>query len=152
MLRLDFDRARATWPVFLKSCLVLMDRIDRELQTEAGLPLSWFELLSELASTPTGMMPMKQLADAVCLTKSGASRLVDRMADNGLVRRVACEHDGRVIFAALTPQGREAYERTRPLAYRCVEEHFSRHITPEEAMVMNAAFTKILSASNCSSS
>ena len=151
MLRLDFDRAWATWPVFFKSCLILMDRMDRELQAEAGLPLSWFEVLNELASTPRGMMPMKQLAEAVCLTKSGASRLIDRMEDNGLVRRVACEHDGRVIFAALTPEGRTAYEQARPHAYRCVEEHFARYITPEEAIVINAALSKILSSTHCSS-
>ncbi|MDQ4143280.1 MAG: MarR family transcriptional regulator [Actinomycetota bacterium] len=149
MLRLEFDGAHQAWPVFFRSCLVLIDRIDRELESEAGLPLSWFEVLSQLGSRPGAMMPMKQLADSICLSKSGVSRLVDRMADRGLVKRAPCQEDGRVIFACLTPEGRAAYERARPAAYRCIEEHFSRHITPDEASAMTGALMKVLSATGC---
>jgi DNA-binding MarR family transcriptional regulator len=129
--------------------MVLMERIDRQLQATVGLPLSWFEVLSQLASQPRGMMPMRQLADSVCLTKSGASRLVDRMADAKLVRRASCEEDGRVIFACLTTQGQAAFEKARPVAYQGVEEHFARHITPAEAEVMAGALMRVLKASGC---
>jgi DNA-binding MarR family transcriptional regulator len=149
MLRLDFDRGRATWPLFLRSCMVLMDRIDRQLQEAVGLPLSWFEVLSQLASQPRGMMPMRQLADSVCLTKSGASRLVDRLVEAKLVRRAACQEDGRVIFACLTSRGRSAFEEARPVAYQGVEEHFARYITPAEAEVMAGALMRVLTASGC---
>jgi DNA-binding MarR family transcriptional regulator len=145
----ESDLVRGAWPVFLRSCLILMERLDRQLQASVGLQLSWFEVLSQLSTKPQGMMPMKQLAESVCLTKSGASRLVDRMAHARLVTRNACQTDGRVVYACLTPEGRSAYEQALPVAHRGVEEHFARHLTPTEAEVMAGALTRVLTAAGC---
>jgi DNA-binding MarR family transcriptional regulator len=145
----EYEHGSAAWPVVLRSCLVLVDRLDRQLQSSVGFQLSWFEVLSQLSSRPEGMMPMKQLAESVCLTKSGASRLVDRMAGARLVERNACKTDGRVIYACLTPEGRSAYERARPVAHRGVEEHFARHLTRNEAEVMAEALRRVLAAAGC---
>lgn len=149
MTRQESELGRAAWPVLVRSCLILIDRIDRQLQASVGFQLTWFEVLRELYSKPQGMMPMKQLAESVCLTKSGASRLIDRMASAKLVERNPCEMDGRVIYACLTPEGRLAYERARPVAHEGVEEHFQRHLTADESEVMYEALTRVLTAEGC---
>ena len=145
----EYEQGRQAWPVLLRSCLILVDRLDRQLQMSVGFQLSWFEVLSQLSSKPQGMMPMKQLAESVCLTKSGATRLIDRMVNAKLVERNACQTDGRVIYACLTPEGRLAYERARRVAYQGVDEHFARHLSATEAKVMSDALTRVLTAAGC---
>jgi DNA-binding MarR family transcriptional regulator len=145
----EFEQGRQAWPVLFRSCLILMDRLDRQLQASVGLQLAWFEVLSQLSSKPQGMMPMKQLAESVCLTKSGASRLIDRMVDAKLVERHACQTDGRVIYACVTPEGRLAHERARSVANQGVDEHFARHLSATEAKVMSEALMRVLAAAGC---
>jgi DNA-binding MarR family transcriptional regulator len=142
----ECERARAAWPVFFRSCLILMDRLDKQLQTNVGLQLSWFEVLTQLSSSPQGRLPMKQLADSVCLSKSGISRLIDRMADAELVERCGCSQDGRVTFAVLTSRGRSVIASAQPIAVQGVEDYFARHITESEAEVMAAALMRVLAA------
>lgn len=142
----DRSEARSAFPVFLKACTLVVDRLDRRLQEEVGIQLTWYEVLAQLSSTPEGRMPMKQLADSVMLSKSGVTRLVDRMERSGLVQRHACSHDGRVCFAALTRRGLSLLQAARPVAAQGVEEHFARHITAEEARVIASALGRVLEA------
>ena len=73
-----------------------------------GLPLSRYDVLLNLAEAPGGRLRMQELSASVLLSKSGLSRLVDRMVAAGLVRRERCEDDRRGWFAVLTDQGRSA--------------------------------------------
>lgn len=121
-----------------------MELIDRELQSATGLPLPWFDVLARLAGTPDGRMPMKQLAESVLMSKSGVTRLVDRMVDAGLIARESCRTDGRVVYAVITRKGRLLFNKAAPVAYGGVERHYSRHISPEEAKAMSLALGRIL--------
>lgn len=145
-MRSDCEQARAAWPVFLRSCVMLMDRLDRQLQARVGLPLSWYEVLQELDSAPGGRLTMRQLADSVMLSKSGVTRLVDRMAEAGLIQRLACADDGRVCFAVLTSRGRGVLKQAKPIASEGVEQYFAQHISDDEARVMADALTRVLSS------
>ncbi len=89
---------------------------------------------------------MKQLAESVSLSKSGITRLVDRMVRSGLVERHSCHNDGRVCFAGLTRRGLSVLQVARPVAAEGVEEYFARHITAEEAQVMATALKRVLEA------
>lgn len=140
------DTARAAFPVLLRSCALLMDRLDRELQTRVGIQLTWYEVLAQLSAAPGGRMPMKQLAEQVMLSKSGITRLIDRMERAGMVERHACISDGRVCHAALTRRGLSVLQVARPIAAGGVEEHFARHVTPEEAEVLTRALRRVLAA------
>jgi DNA-binding MarR family transcriptional regulator len=140
----DHSEARAAFPLFLKSCALLVDRLDRELQERVGIQLTWYEVLAQLSSSSTGRMPMKQLAESVSLSKSGITRLVDRMERSGLVERHSCTDDGRVCFAGLTRRGLSVLQVARPVAAEGVEEYFAQHITAEEATVMATALRRIL--------
>lgn len=142
----DHSEARAAFPVFLKSCALMVDRLDRKLQERVGIQLTWYEVLAQLSSSSTGRMPMKQLAESVSLSKSGITRLIDRMERSGLVERHSCSDDGRVCFAGLTRRGLSVLQVARPVAAEGVEEYFARHLTAEEAQVMAAALKRVLEA------
>jgi DNA-binding MarR family transcriptional regulator len=86
---------------------------------------------------------MSELADAVVLSRSGVTRLVDRMVRAGLVRREACPEDRRSLYAALTPEGTRALKRARPFHLRGVAEHFGRHLSDEEAKTIAAALGRM---------
>lgn len=124
----------------------MVDRLDHELQHRVGIQLTWYEVLAQLSSSPSGRMPMKQLAESVSLSKSGITRLVDRMERSGLVERHSCHNDGRVCFAGLTRRGASVLQVARPVAAEGVEEYFAQHITAEEARVMVTAFKRLLEA------
>jgi DNA-binding MarR family transcriptional regulator len=83
---------------------------------------------------------MQELSASVLLSKSGLSRLVDRMVAAGLVRRERCQDDRRGWFAVLTDQGRSALRRAAPVHLRGIQEHFNGHLEPE--VVLPAAWVR----------
>ncbi|MGQ0678165.1 MAG: MarR family winged helix-turn-helix transcriptional regulator [Actinomycetota bacterium] len=148
-MRPECAHGRAAWPVFLRSCVMLMDRLDRQLQISVGIQFSWYEVLHQLNDAPGGRMAMRQLADSVMLSKSGVTRLVDRMAQAGLIERLACSDDGRVCYAVLTRPGRDLFQQAQPVALSNVEDYFARHITEQEAQVIAGALMRVLAAAQC---
>ena len=87
--------------------------LDAELVAGHGLPLSAYEVLLFLADAPDGRLRMSELADGVLLSRSGLTRLVDRLVRDGLVRRERCEDDARGLYAVITPAGRELFSLAR---------------------------------------
>ena len=139
------DRDQA-WPLFLATYGTLIEILEHELQTERGLPLTWFDVLIQLSFQPHGRMRMQDLADRVLLSKSGVTRLVDRMTKAGLIARVPCETDRRVVFAELTSEGRAKLTEASPVAFRGVAEHFTQHLGRAEHDAIMSGFRKILDA------
>ena len=88
-------------------------QLDAELMAEHGISLSSYEVLLFLADAPGGQLRMSELADGVLLSRSGLTRLVDRLVRDGLVRRERCEDDARGLNAVITPAGRELFARAR---------------------------------------
>ena len=86
-------------------------QLGRSLEQQAGVPHAWFEVLLRVGRAEGGQVSMGGLAQQIALTSGGVTKLIDRMIDAGLVRRVPCPTDRRVSFAALTRQGQEAFER-----------------------------------------
>jgi DNA-binding MarR family transcriptional regulator len=96
---------REAWLGLLRVHARATKRLDAELQTAHGLPLSSFDVLAQLAFAPRGELRMSDLADAVVLSASGLTRLVDRLAAQGLLERRRCTEDTRVVYAHITPAG-----------------------------------------------
>ena len=97
----------AAWRAFLDAHAALVAVLERELLEERDLPLTFYDVLVQL-SEAGGRMRMSDLAGSLLLSRSGVTRLVDRMADAGYVAREACASDGRGFYAVLTPAGRGA--------------------------------------------
>src|SRR3954468_2082244 len=101
------------WRGFLRTHATLVRELDEELTERHALPLSSYDVLVQLDEAPDGRLRMAHLADAVLLSRSGLSRLVTRLADQGLLERVECKNDARGQFAAITEQGRERLAEAR---------------------------------------
>lgn len=99
------DRLVTTFGRLLEAHAVLTRRAGRSLERECGIPQPWFEVLLRISRTEGGQVSMGSLAQQVALTSGGITRLLDRMIDAGLVQRVPCPTDRRVLFAALTDRG-----------------------------------------------
>jgi DNA-binding MarR family transcriptional regulator len=115
--------------------------MDDLLRAEVGIPGSWYEALVEIAFAG-GTMRMNEFAEETTLTKSGATRFVDRLVSAGLVERRVCPTDRRVLQLALTPKGKEVQRAADPIVLEVIEERFSRHISDDEARVMLDALTR----------
>jgi DNA-binding MarR family transcriptional regulator len=100
------DLELAAWAGFLRTYARLVRELDDELTAQHNLPLSSYDVLVQLADSPDGRLRMSHLADAVMLSRSGLTRLVARLADQGLIDRVDCERDARGAYAAITDEGR----------------------------------------------
>ena len=105
------ERLRA-WRLFFESALALLDVLDTELEHAVGIPMRWYDVLVHLEESPDGI-PMNELAERILYSKSGFTRVVDRMEEAGLVRRVRPDHDRRSILVLLTDKGHRD-DGTRP--------------------------------------
>lgn len=140
------DRGREeAWRAFIMAYSTAIEGIERRL-AEAGMPpLSWYDVLLEL-SAAGGRLRMHELARAVILSRSGLTRLVDRLAKAGLLRREPDPEDGRGSFAVLTEEGARMRERMWPVYAEGIAEHFGAHISDEEAEVLSRALGRIRAA------
>jgi DNA-binding MarR family transcriptional regulator len=138
------------WLAFLTSYRAVMDRLEEELEAERGLPLTWFDVLVQLARAG-GRLRMNQLAASLVLSKSGLTRRIDRMEKAGYVARESSCSDRRGAYAVLTDAGREALEAAQPVHLRGIREHFSRHLSDAEACTLEKALGLIGDAATRSS-
>ena len=116
----------------------------------AGLPLSWFDVLIHLYEAPKGRLRLQALADSVVLSRSGLTRLIDRMEAAGLVRRELSAEDRRGFYAVLTENGRRRFEEVLPGHRTDIEEHFTHHLTGEEMETLTALLSKIIATNEAS--
>ncbi|MGH7748822.1 MAG: MarR family winged helix-turn-helix transcriptional regulator [Candidatus Dormibacteria bacterium] len=143
--RPDAERL-AAWRLLLETHAAVVDRLSHELEAECDLPLTWYDVLLQLSLAPGGRLRMRDLADAVLLSRSGLTRLVDRMAAAGLVCREAHASDGRGANAVLTPAGRAALRRAAPVHLRGIEAHFARHLSDEDVAALRSALGRVVTA------
>jgi DNA-binding MarR family transcriptional regulator len=122
----------AAWRGFLRVHAALTRELDAELAAAHGLPLSSFEVLLILQRAPGGEMRMSELAASVLLSRSGLTRLVDRLVGAGLLERRQCEDDARGYNAAITAAGRQVFREARATHLTGVRERFLRHLSDEE--------------------
>jgi DNA-binding MarR family transcriptional regulator len=138
-------RELAAWRAFLRAHAALVGTLERELETQRGMPIAFYDVLAQL-SEADGRLRMRELAEAVLLSRSGLTRLVDRMERAGYVSRERCNEDRRGAFATITPAGRKALRHASPVHTRGVAEHFARHLSREETDVLTGALERLVDA------
>ena len=140
-------RSRAS-RLYFESALAINALIDADLEQSAGIRLGWYEVLTHLEDAPAGLR-MNELARRALYSKSGFTRVVDKLEDEGLVRRVRPAHDRRSILVVLTKQGRRTVEKARRQHTRSIEQHFSRHLADRDIKALIRALEKVnLTSSN----
>ena len=135
------ERLRA-WRLFFESALALLDVLDTELERDAGIPLRWYDVLVHLEEAPEGLR-MNELAERILYSKSGFTRVVDRMEQAGLVRRVRPENDRRSILVVQTDSGRQTMKRARAHHRHGIEAHFSSHLANADVKALTRALVKV---------
>ncbi|MEO7414144.1 MAG: MarR family transcriptional regulator [Opitutaceae bacterium] len=134
------------WRKYYSSFWRLFAAIESDLAA-ANLPsLSWYDALYELYLAPEKRLRMSQLARSALLTRSGLSRLVDKLEKGGLIARRACPTDGRVQYAELTGKGVETLRRIWPVYRAGIAKYFAAHVREPEARQLAAVFGRISSA------
>jgi DNA-binding MarR family transcriptional regulator len=142
----DGDPGVAAWSLFLRAHVAVVRRLERELAEERGLPLTWYDVLLELAAAPERRLRMQQLGDRVVLSRSRVSRVVDELVRKGLVRRDPDPADRRGAYAVLTEAGLRALREAAPVYLRGIAEHFSSQLTPAEIDAFRTGLQKVLAA------
>jgi DNA-binding MarR family transcriptional regulator len=128
---LDDDEQR-TWRAFLTAQRLLFDRLERQLQRDAGLPHAYYEILVRLSEAPDRTLRMSQLADSSLSSRSRLSHAVARLEAAGWVRRRACAEDRRGAFAELTDEGLAKLKGAAPGHVEAVREDLLDALTPAQ--------------------
>ncbi|MEU7528840.1 MarR family transcriptional regulator [Saccharothrix sp. NPDC042600] len=123
--RLPTRSELGVWRSFLRAHARLTRILEAELIAEQRLSLAAYDVLVQLAEAPQYRLRMTELADAVLLSRSGVTRLVDRLERAGLVLRERADGDGRGVVAVLTPLGLERLRTASGTHLTGVVRHFA---------------------------
>src|SRR3954465_10592059 len=113
----------AAWHALIRSHARVVRRLEAELEAEQGLSLQAYEVLAHLSEAPDRRLRMSDLAALVVISPSGLTRLVDKLAADGLVERGRCAGDARVVYATIPPAGLQRFKTAYPIHLRGVREH-----------------------------
>jgi len=130
------------WQSIRATHQILSDRIGQEL-SEAGLPeLAWYDVLARLDESSEPLRP-RDLLCRVAVTKSGLTRLLDRIESAGLIERRSCPSDRRGTWLAMTAEGGDTLAAMKPIRDRAFSQHLAGEVTPEEAEAVSEVLNRV---------
>ena len=133
----------AAWEGFIHAHASLVRGLDAELEERHGLSLSSYSVLQALRAAPEGRLRMADLAAQAQLSRSGMTRLVDRLERQGLIKRCSCSDDARGCFAALTEAGAAEADRAAETHQRGVRARFAAHLGSADLEHLATCFERL---------
>ncbi|WP_198679393.1 MarR family winged helix-turn-helix transcriptional regulator [Thermomonospora amylolytica] len=133
----------AVWRTLLRAQVTISRRLQADLLAAHDLALGSYEVLMHLGEAPGGRLRMNDLADRVLLSRSGLTRLVDRLQAEGLVARQSCDSDARGLYAVLTPAGRMRLAEATPTYRRAVRRYVLDRLDPEEQRALGEILARL---------
>ena len=137
------DPRLAAWSAFLHAHARVVRELERELQAEQGMALTDYDVLVQLASADERRLRMSELADRLLLSRSGVTRLVDRLEAAGMVERVTCDTDRRGQWASLTDAGHARLRTASPTHLRGVAAHFLDRLSTDELAELERTLARL---------
>jgi DNA-binding MarR family transcriptional regulator len=137
------------WRGLVKAHTCLVKRLDAQLEAEHGLALTSYEVLVRLGEADGGKLRMHDIAASVMLSRSGLTRLVDRLERDGLVDRCSCENDARGAYAVITDVGRARCAQARATHLAGVRELFLGHFSEQELDLLATLVERVLPKDGC---
>lgn len=131
------------WRLFIRVHARVIRRLEADLLDHHNVSLAWYDVLARLVEADEHRLRMSDLADRVMLSPSGLTRLVDRMVDEGLVRRVQAERDGRGSYAVLTDAGYQKLREASGTHLRGIREYVIGRFSDEELPEVAAMLARI---------
>lgn len=144
MVALLSDAQMLAWRRYLRVHAVVTRRLEGELLAEHGLPLASYDVLVQLVESPQRKLRMSELAEQVLLSRSGLTRMVDRLEREGLVRREACADDARGQFTVITGAGVQRLRAASPTHLRGIAEHAVGRLDEDEALALAGLLGQML--------
>jgi DNA-binding MarR family transcriptional regulator len=135
-------RGFAAWRSLLRAQASLMRQLERQLEDETGLALADFDVLAQLA-VAGGELRMTELANRALISRSGMTRRVARLVEEGLVRRIGADGDARGVVVAITDVGVARLTETTPVHARGIAEYFVSRLDDQELKVLESALDKV---------
>ena len=135
---------RAAWSGFIRAHATIVKELDAELRAAHGLALSSFDVLMQLSLATHGRMQMFELAEAVHISRSGLTRLVDRLERQGMLERRRGGRDPRQVFASITELGLERLAETTPTHLAGVRRRFLERLTRAQVSELAAVWNQLL--------
>lgn len=132
------------WRTLLRAQATISRRLQADLLAAHGLALGSYDVLMHLGEAPGGRLRMNDLADRVLLSRSGLTRLVDRLQAQGLVVRQSCDSDARGLYAVLTPAGRARLAEATPTYRRAVRRYLLDRLDPEELRTLGDILSRLI--------
>jgi DNA-binding MarR family transcriptional regulator len=120
------------WRAYLQSHASIMRALDAELSAEQGITTRDYEVLLYLHQASDNRLAMSALATRTMLTRSGVTRLVDGLVDDGFVERIACQEDARVSYAQLTSRGEAKLREAGCSHVASIQRLFLEHFNGRE--------------------
>ncbi len=137
MWAMDDELYLDAWGSLLRVHAEVVGRIERDLTAAGGVSLTWFDVLLVLSDAKDGRLRMSDLAAEIVLSKSALTRSVDRMEEEGYLKREKSPDDERVLFAVLLPKGAAALAKARPIYRAAIRAHFAELLTERELKVID---------------
>src|SRR4051794_1718336 len=137
------ELATSAWAALLRTHAALVPQLDRTVQRKVGLPLSWYDVLLELAAAPERRLRMTELGERVVLSRTRVSRIVDELVDAGLVCREENPADKRSAYATLTTTGLARYREAAPHYLAAIEEQFASALTDAQLRCVSSALSRV---------
>jgi DNA-binding MarR family transcriptional regulator len=136
------------WRKFLTAQVTLIEQIERDLAQAELPPLSWYDVLFTLSEASEHKLRLHELAQAVLLSRSNVTRLVDRLEVAGLIKREQCPNDRRGAFAVITEEGFRMRDRMWEVYGQGIEKYFACHLDTNEVKFLVKILNKITNATD----
>jgi DNA-binding MarR family transcriptional regulator len=130
------------WRALLRAHATLIRTLETDLERKTGLALADFDVLAQLALAG-GDLRMTELATKALISRSGMTRRVGRLVDEGLVRRANADTDARGVVVALTEAGLDRLKETAPVHARAITQLFVSQLDDQELAVLETALDKV---------
>jgi DNA-binding MarR family transcriptional regulator len=135
--------ALKSWRVFFECALALPDILDAELEDAVSLPFRWYDVLVQLEEAGGRGVQMNEVASRILASKSGLTRVIDRMEEAGLVQRERPESNRRVVLVTMTPKGADTLQDARRYHRDGIRRHFTEHLTETEIAALASSLEKV---------
>ena len=133
------------WRKFLVAHVKLLEYIERDLAQAELPPLSWYDVLFTLSEAPEHKLRLHELAQAVLLSRSNITRLLDRLEVAGLIQREQCPSDRRGAFAVITDEGFEMLDQMWSVYGQAIDKYFACHLDTSDVKFLVRVLNQILS-------
>jgi DNA-binding MarR family transcriptional regulator len=140
------EEALRAWVNLWQTGRIVEDVVEDRLVSATDLSLAQYEVLMRLAAAEGGRLRMLDVANLLLLSKSGMTRLIDRLVEARLVERTSCPSDRRVVYAHITNSGRDALEKAMAIFKEGIEDAFVRHLSDADVRALRRALRKVIQA------